>query len=134
MPTNLSCAILKELLINHGTKANIKEREGLLVVINLHRRYLKKDTEEKFSHLRHVLQRSLNWCKEKLPKEQTAVPSTEVPEQVVNEEERSLGFSSSIVLQPTEQPEVNHRYESSLCDLSCLYSRASGRSSCRVGW
>ena len=50
------------------------------------------------------------------------VSSTEVPEQVVDEEreERSLGFSSSIVLRLAEQPEVNHRYQRRVCDLSCL--------------
>ena len=75
----------------------------------LGRRYLKKDAEEKVSHLRVALQKSLIWLKEKLPERQTAVSATEVAaEQVVNEEGRSLGVSSPIVLQHAEQPEVKN--------------------------
>ena len=75
-----------------------------------HRRYLKKDTKEKLSQFRDVLQRSSNWLKEKF----SAVSSAEViPAGQVDIDDlrdgKSLGQSSSIGLQCAEQPEVKNR-------------------------
>ena len=86
------------------TRSPIKGREEL--ISSLPRRYLKKDTKKKFLRLREVLQRILNWFKEKLPEKQTAaVSSTEVlPGQVDNDDR-----------------EVNNRYVKETGFLSFFY-------------